>query len=163
MSEGGMGFSGLVEGDKELFAALNSIPEKMRKGVYKTAMRAALKPVLRQARKNLKSSQYYDSGAASRAQTSKIREYKKGGTVYGIVGADADYTETVQRRGKKKPEKVRPRNYVHFIEFGTPNMPPKPYMRPALDTSREAVSVAMAEGVSKGLDKETRKVKKKIK
>ena len=152
--------NGNITGDKLLMAALNTLPEMMRQTVYVATMKEGVKPVLKKARKNIR--QVRDSGAHERSLKSKVVSYKKGGTVYGVIGHDFNHTETVHQRGVKKARFVRPAKTAHLIELGTSTQPARPYMRPAMETEKDAVMTAFATGIDKGLSKISAKLNKSL-
>jgi len=58
----------------------------------------------------------------------------------------AEHLVTVRGRGKKKTKgKQTIAPHAHFVEFGTVNMRPEPFLAPAFDTEKERAVAAIAE------------------
>lgn len=155
-------FGGKISGEKELLAGMKSVPAAMRAGVYTFAMRPAVKRVAKKAKANAEASNRKDSGALARAVGDKVKAFKRGGTVVGLIGIDRDAKETVTRKGRKTPEVVRPKNYAHLIERGTSTQPASPFMRSAWESEKDAAFGDIAKRIDKGLDREIKKAKKKL-
>ena len=128
------GFAKIV-GNKELIANLNAIRTGVRKTVVKSAMRKGAAVVAKNARKKVKKR----SGLLAKA----IR-----------AGATRDGNGRVSVNpkviGEYKGKRVRPSKYAHLVEFGTQEAEAHPFLRPALEESKqEAFAAVEKEAVRK--------------
>jgi len=57
------------------------------------------------------------------------------------------------RKHGGKTEVIKPANYAHLLEFGTKNMPPQPFMRPAMHIGRTVALDMIARELRKELKK----------
>ena len=112
-----------------------------------------------------------DTKALKKSLGRKVKTYKRGAVVYGVVGPRRDAagkpakfrTERV-RKGRKQAAVVNPANYAHLVEFGTrphpigiraskakgkrtganhPGAAPKPFMRPGYAESKGPAAAAV--------------------
>ncbi|MBD3838834.1 MAG: HK97 gp10 family phage protein [Epsilonproteobacteria bacterium] len=121
--------------------ALSSLSDRIQKNVMMGATRASARVVQKEAKRivrvktgNLKLSVLI--------QKEKIRQD-------GVVR----YTV---RTGRKKHDGY----YGRFLEFGTVNMAPKPFLRPAYEAKKDELIDAFREYASKRIDKEIEKAKR---
>ncbi len=127
---------------RTLERALNTLPNAMAKGVLKTAMRKALKPVL--------------AGAESNAP---VRE--------GKFKKSFRITPTLSR-SQRKDRQVAPGAVVmsvgstdpkaHLIEFGTANMSAQATLRPAWDMDKKQVLNTFAREIGKSLERTAKRL-----
>ena len=122
---------------RSLERALNTLPNAMAKGVLRSAMKKALKPVLAEAESNAPVREgrfkrsFRISPTVSRSQR-KDRQVPPGAVVMSVGSTDF--------RG-------------HLIEFGTAKTSAQPALRPAWDTNKRQVLHTFAREVGKNLEK----------
>lgn len=63
----------------------------------------------------------------------------------------------VIRRGKRRGQRETAAPHAKFVEFGTVNMRPEPFLRPALDQKKEAAAQAMKTRGAVRVEAEARK------
>ena len=120
----------MVEGADELARALRKLTDEARASVLAGALAPAALPVLRAAQG------YAPKGATGDlAQSLEIRWGK----------SDADHADVAigsfGRSGEARgSEKLGPKSYQHgFVELGTAHNRAHPYLRPALDSTKDQV------------------------
>lgn len=74
----------------------------------------------------------------------------------GRVGFRIGYTN-VQQIVEKSSWQGKRGFYPAFVEYGTKNHPPHPFMRPAFDANKESAKAAIIEELRKGIIKEAQK------
>jgi len=127
-----------VIGLDKVLKKLKKLPERVQKNVLTGAMRAATKPIIKEARNLVPKS----SGVLKKSIGAKKRQSKNKNIIHFSVAP------LVKKGGF----------YAHMIEFGTVKMSAKPFMRPAVDkTADETIKVAK-DYMIKRLDKEMAKL-----
>lgn len=117
-------------GDKQLKKAFKELGEDAAKQVMRPAIRKALIPARRQAKKNVEP--HKRSGALRKAIWSKAGGKKKSTKAWGKIFVRSKPQEW---EGKK----INPVKYAHLIEFGTRKFRADPFMRRAMSQSRGAI------------------------
>lgn len=167
-----------VTGANELASALRQLSNEVRASVLAAGLREAVKPVLSAAKRYAKRSER--TGALRASLTTKVVNYPRSGKAVGLVGPDKKY----YRGGKKVSLNVaalagadRPANYAHLVEYGhrivAPKkdttirhgtakvsgfVPAKPFLRPAVMTTRSEQASGFYKGIEKGFAQAVRKV-----
>lgn len=98
-----------VSGVKECIDKLRAVKDSMRGQLVTGAMRAALQPTLAEARSNVP----VDTGAYRDSLGVKVKSYRGGGIVIGLMGPRYG-NKFVLMHGKG----YGPTRYAHVIEFG---------------------------------------------
>lgn len=134
-----------IIGGKELEAALKQLPKATAKNVLRRALRNAAKPTVTAAKQMVPVG---PTGNLKVSLTVGARFYKRGaktpGTVEIFIGA------------------TTPKGYhAHLIEFGTVKMSARPFMRPAWDSTKDAVLASISEELWKSLAKSARTLARK--
>jgi HK97 gp10 family phage protein len=143
-----------VTGIQGLRTALNRLPVELQRATAAKALREGMKPVLKAARANAGKSK--DSGLLQKSLGLNVRKGKNGLTAR--VGPRSGFKKMVHRKGKGM-ELANPVKYAHLVEYGTSHSAAKPFIRPAIDSSTEAINTKLAEGYEKGLTQAVNKVK----
>ena len=123
-----------VTGQDDLAAALNGIVKKARTAIGNEAVVTALTRVEMATKRHAEWSE--ETGALKESIGIKVKPYKKGAIIFGIVGP---------RKGFKRPDPSGkgfrdPVKYAHLVENGTSHSAPKAFMRPAFaETKNEMV------------------------
>lgn len=126
----------MVEGADELARALRKMTDEMRASVLAGALAPAALPVLRAAQAYAPSAPTPPNAPDDLKSGLAIKWGKQGAR----VGADADHADVVigsfGRRGKRDPQKSYQFGY---LEFGSAHNRAHPYLRPALDSTKDQV------------------------
>lgn len=131
-----------VSGLKELGQQLNRLEGKVKGKTFRSAVSAAMLPMLQAARAN--AAAVRDSGALAAAMGRWSR------TQRGLVGAVRVIVfvgpKSKSKRGlalwnarHKQERPARRLQHGHLTEFGTERSRAQPYLRPAFDTTKVAV------------------------
>lgn len=156
-------------GIAELRAALEALPQELRNGSERTALRAGAKPVLKAAKGFLT---VKDTGLLAASLGITVKKSRKKGIVTARVGPRGNFGQWVTRK-KLVPqpgggvkvyqyrEYANPASYAHLIEYGTSKMAARPFMRPAIHSARGAVEKEMANGFRKGLQRAAHRARQK--
>ena len=129
-----------IDGIKELRKAFKELSDSAQRGVLRTALRQAAKPVVKEARRRVP----VDTGLTKKAIGTKVW-LKKDSVATVMIGL---------RRGMKGSRHF----LVGLLELGTRNMPARPFLRPALDSQKNAAVTALAKALKARIDKVTAKV-----
>ncbi len=162
---------------KELQAMLTNLPAKTEQNVIGVALEAAAKPIVAAAKRIAPK----ETGALRKSITHALRKYPKKTMV--IIGPDRNYYEGGKKvkPGQWRKGQDRPANYAHLVEFGHVKVARKkgtsrrkgtaqeigfvaarPFLRPAVWQNEKAAAQAFEIGVTKGLEREIKKMNRKI-
>jgi HK97 gp10 family phage protein len=152
-----------VEGLRELERALAELPKATGKNVLRRTARDALEP-MRAAAEGMAPRQFGDLAASIEISDKRTpaakRKTKVVRTSAGFRSARSEGVEMAM--GPTKDSDVL--NYATFQEFGTVNMPPQPFMRPAWDAEAkptvERVKDSLWGHVSRAATKRAKKLAK---
>lgn len=142
-------------GVEELEEAFKVLPEVMQKRVINTALRGAASIVQRSARANLRGNNSVRTGLLVRSISIKLKRYSATGTVWAGVGPDRSIVGTTP-----EGRRIVPANYAHLIEGGTRRVPPKPFLRPAVDQNFNAALSEFTKRARKGMAREIVKLRR---
>lgn len=167
---------------QQLDKAMRLLPGKIYKKVVVQASRAAMTPMLSQAKRNVP----VEHDVLKKSLGKITRTYAKNGVVFVVVGPRKGYKQTITREDGTT-RNVDPRNYSHLVEFGTtshditprrapvmtwtqdgqsfqvpsvdhPGTRPTGFMRTAFDSKKGLVIAKYTKQVSKSLEKEVKKL-----
>lgn len=165
-----------VAGMNDLTKVMQALPDDMRTKTLAEGMKALLEPILVSARRYAKRSR--DTGALQSSLVKKVVNYKDTGKCVGLVGPDRNYYSKGRKiKGALTmllaKDRRRPANYAHLVEFGhiavTPRkgktlrkknatvakgkgfVPAKPFLAPAVVTTRAKQSAEFTRGLAKGM------------
>jgi HK97 gp10 family phage protein len=123
----GSRFNIAVEGVPELLGRLRAFDRRYARKNLRRGIELAARLVLRTARAFALGPR--DTGSLRKSLGVKIRSYRGGESIVGIVGARKDTGKDVARGrirhtrtvtgGRGAVRKIVPANYVHFVELGT--------------------------------------------
>lgn len=166
-----------------LTGVLRALPKDVQKRILAPAVKAACQPIEVAAKRFARRSE--DTGALRQSIATKVKAYPTG-VVVGLVGPRRDYFVRGRKvtafgaiLGRK--ELRRPANYAHLVEFGhriavggrlkredgrgraatgTEGgfVPARPFIRPAVITTRAAQQAAFDSAIAAGLARETRRL-----
>ena len=132
-------------GGKELHRALLAMSTKETKRVGRAALRKAAKPILDAARANVP----VDQGRLKRALRLRVDTLRNNRSV---MSAMIDVRKTAPRIGRASS--TMPKVYGQFVEYGTNDTRPQPFMRPAWDslgseTALDRIGRELGEGLER--------------
>ncbi len=114
-----------VQGLRELEQKLHSLGPQLAKNALRSSVNAAAQVVKKEAQTRVP----VDTGRLKRALYVKhIREESNATQQTFYVSV---------REGKRYQQKDMDAFYWRFVEFGTVNKPPRPFLRPAFEAARE--------------------------
>lgn len=147
-----------LSGWEEITKRLKALPKRLQRQGLRTAARQAMNIVRDTARANAPvKTGFLKKNIITRINTKRSRQV--GGVVaqVGIRGGSKKYVNNKQNRrlGRVGDNYEHGDNayYWRFVEFGTINIRPRPFMRPALTQNITAVTNKMAEAIRLELDK----------
>jgi HK97 gp10 family phage protein len=164
-----------LTGLNDIVRALDDIEKKAaRKGIRK-GINDGTKLLVQSARAYVP----VDTKALKKAIGRRVKGYRSGKFVIGVVGARMDsprkpkkFAKEVVRRGERKTQYVVPAYYAHLVEFGTqphhigkgssirqsrrsgrmhPGARPKPFLRPAWDEQGAAAQALIRQRVKEAI------------
>lgn len=140
-----------MQGVKEIRDFLKQFPDEVKSTVLAPMVKAGGGVLLGFARAFAPQ----DEGDLLLSLDQVVRQKPKAGTAVSVIGPRRDYI----RDGK------RPANTAHLPEYGFVArngrfVPPKPYMRPAMQVGAAPAAVAMAGAATVGVERARRKLVK---
>lgn len=141
----GLKFEGIAELEREM----RQIPSRMRRNAYKTGMRAAGRVAVNGAKQLLDAQGVKDTGQLRKSIGAKV---SRQGTAVS-VGARTGFAVPAPPGRKTKSGMIDPQKYAHLVELGTSRAAAKPFLRPGMDNNSDRMMRALAQGISKGMDR----------
>jgi len=138
-----------VVGAKELRNAIEKLPQEIQKRALKSALTLGARVIAKNARKRARK----ESGALKKSIGLVVRS--KPNDQYAVIGARSGFT--TEYKGKMR----NPAKYAHLVEFGTSTAPANPFLRPAVEESRQEVFNKMSQGIEKAVDRAVKKFRTK--
>lgn len=123
----------------ELNRKLQELTGKEAKKAMRTAARKAMKPVRDDVKANAPEDLEDDDGVKIKASVGTASRWK-GDTLYTRVG--------IRGGAKRNPDTPY---YFRMVEFGTKNMPARPFMSPALERNAQEVMDTVVEQLRRTL------------
>jgi len=145
-----------MDGFKQLERSLSKLPKALSDGVERSALRAGAKPIEKKA----KASVAVSSGLLKQSLGTSVKKNRGGenkGNLSARVGARTGFGKTEMVNGK--PVRKDPVKYAHLVEYGTSRTAAKPFIRPAVESSKNEVLEGMAKGYEKGMARVSKKIK----
>lgn len=146
--------SARLEGFKELERTFKTLGERVQRKVLRSAVSAASTPIVKAAKANAEDSK--ESGTLKKSLGRKIKTYKDTQTVAAIIGPRTSVT------GTWKGRKRWPAKYAHLVERGHIDekgnfVPPKPFLKPAYDSTEHQALNVMSNKLAEGVTREAAK------
>lgn len=141
-------------GTEEMEEVFKVLPEAMQKRVINTALRGAASIVRTAARANLRGNNSVRTGLLVRSISVKLKRYTASGVVWAGVGPDRSVVGTTP-----EGRRIVPANYAHLVERGTRHVPPRPFLRPAVDNNFDPALAEFTRRARKGMAREIRKLR----
>jgi HK97 gp10 family phage protein len=144
-------------------AARNQLAD-LGEAVQYRALRAGLKAAGEVVKKKViqGARRVEDSGLLADATRMHITTQKSTGRVTAHIrpAGSLVIVEQTGPDGRKRQKRTRASAYAHLVEFGGQHVSPRPYARPAIETTAAAREAAFTEQINKGI---TRALKKRAK
>lgn len=166
-------FKKALTGGESIWAVLRGLPEALQTTILADGVEAAAKPVERAARRLVT----VRTGALRQSINHKVVRGKGKAFAMALIGPDRGSYRAGKRvqKGSDSRGADKPANYAHLVEFGhitvkggkgekgktlrkktataTGFVPAKPFMRPAIVQAEAECSVALLDGIARGIDK----------
>lgn len=139
-----------IDGIKELERALGKLPKELINKAEKAALRGGAFLISKAA----KAKAPVASGHLKKNIGISVKTVK--GRTTARIGAKSD-RQTVTRYGKQVIS--NPANYSHLVEYGSANQAARPFIRPAVETTKDEVLGAMSKSFNKHMGKVVRKIR----
>lgn len=140
-----------IHGLKELRATLAELPAKLAAKALVQGMRKAFAPVLAAAKQMAPR----DTGSLADSLRLTSRKGRDGVIRVGIrIGASKRGAGGADGVGK---DTLPPARRWHFVELGTADLAPHPFLRPALDANKQAVLDALKVEILEAIKKVTKR------
>ena len=139
-----------IDGIQELQRALGKLPKELVNKAEKAALRGGAFLISKAA----KAKAPVASGHLKKSIGINVRTVK--GKTTARIGAKSD-RKTVTRYGKQVIS--NPANYAHLIEYGTSSRAARPFIRPAIESSKDEVLGAMTKSFNANLGKVVSKIR----
>ena len=139
-----------ITGFKELDKAINKLPKELKRKAYRSVLSTGARIIAKNAKKHI----HDDSGLLRKSIGIKVI-YKNTDSPRAYIGSKTGETLTVDGREKKAT------HYAKNVEQGTAHTAAKPFMRPAVDGSRNDVMVKMTKGLTRFLARAAKKLETK--
>lgn len=148
MTDGGFGVGVKIEGLEQCLKNLEELGTTKAKAVNRRALVSASSIPLKAAKEITPR----DTGLLRKSLGKKQKTYRSTGTTWVGIGA---------RPGFKDPDTGRnPVRYAHLVELGTVRARAKPFLRPALTQSKDAVINTYKDRLWEGIRREAEKMRK---
>lgn len=150
-----------IQGLKELQQAMDNLGRKARNRIAVKAMRqggAIMRNTARQKAPTLqKSVPHRKAGTLKKAISSRTKIARNGKT-HTYIWVKGLSTKRIlnfkSKTGKSASNNPKDPFYWRFVEFGTSQMPAKPFLRPAFEQSKYQVTKAIIQTLEKEIIKE---------
>lgn len=155
-----------IDGVEDLAAALNAIVGKARKTIGNEAVITALTRLEVAAKRHAEWSE--DTGALKASIGIKVKPYRRGNLIFGIVGPRKGFqrpnsaSSKDRDMGRDQGKGMRdPVKYGHLVENGTSHSAPRAFMRPAFLETKDAMLKDLARVIGDGVKKEAERQAKR--
>jgi len=139
--------------------ALKKLPAQLQQKVVVGATRASASVIAKEAKENVPERTGLLKKSISVRMVPKRKSESGHVQFYVVPLTKMRFTANVTVGGQKgKLKATRTVHYAHMVEFGTSNMPPQPYMRPAYENSADKSVKAFQQYALKRTEKEIAKM-----
>jgi HK97 gp10 family phage protein len=149
-----------ITGAKDIERLLYKLPAQMQNRAESTILRQGAKPILKAAKSKAPKG---PTGLLKKSMGVTVKKVK--GVRSARVGPRNGFIQTkmVKRRktGEIESQDINPVFYAHLVELGSSRQVAKPFIRPAIDSSKSEVLTGMAKGYERALTNEVRRLRKK--
>jgi len=138
-----------VTGARDAEAAVRELTDKIGRGAMRDSMTKAARMMTAAVKRN---APVGETGLLKKSIKQKVVTNTRKQMVTAYVGPSNKVTGQVDRFGNGNITTVRPAKYAHLVEYGTaargsygrkgetssPGLPPRPFMRPAYESTKAA-------------------------
>jgi HK97 gp10 family phage protein len=155
-----------TKGAKELIRSLNELAPALKRSSEKAVLSAGARPIVARSKALAPVGK---TGSLKKSIAQNVRMGKDGIRTVRI-GPRADFKGPslgmkVIKKGKRKGQTyesfVRPQNYSHLVEYGTSRTAARSFIRAGAAAAESETLSAMANGLSKHLDKVAARLRRK--
>lgn len=125
---------------RKVHKSLDDTVREIQRHGMKNALNKAAQIGLKEARNRVR----VESTALKKSLVKRAKTYSEG-VAYVIVGPNRKYQ--INYKGKRR----RPVKYAHLVEFGHKGAPPRPFLRPAFETTKEKMKRKYAQEIGSSL------------
>lgn len=158
-----------VTGFQQIRINIEILEKKLGRGAMRVALTKASRLVVADAKKRVP----VRTGMLKKSLRAKVKTYPRRGVVMAIIGPSR--SAVVQADfGDGKLRTIRPSKYAHLVEFGTkshgvwkvkklsipPGSPPRPFLRPALEATKDAARAKYAAELAPAIQQEAAKIRR---
>lgn len=137
-----------VQGAKQVIKRLNKLKRGVKNKILRKAITKSCQPVAKAAKANTP----IETGLLKKSLGHKVKTYKD--DVVGIVGPRRGMGKVVTVRGRKVYRD--PVKYAHLVERGTVDSKPQPFLLPAWESNKQAISQILTNEIRQGIESEVR-------
>lgn len=122
-----------VYGYVQVKISAKELEGRINRGATRDAMAKAARIVAAAAKRNAPVGR---TGLLKKSIKQKVKNYPQKGQVLALIGPSRRTVGQYDFEGKGNIVNVRPAHYAHLVENGGPHNPPKPFLRPAIESTR---------------------------
>lgn len=145
-----------VTGYQQIKLNVIELEKRIERGAMRESITKAARLTTAAAKRNAPVGR---TGLLKKSIKQKVSTSKKKGVVTVVIGASRK-TQGQYDFGNGDIQTVRPSRYAHLVEMGTPQSPPKPFLRPAIESTRQAVRSKFKAEMIPAIQKAAARIKK---
>ena len=138
-----------ITGTREIQRLLARLPEALKNSAESTVLREGAKPVLKSAKSKVPVGLSGQLKKSMGVTVKKVRGFRS-----ARVGPRNGFEKTIvvtNPDGTQSTKKVNPSKYSHIVELGSSRSAAKPFIRPAVEDSKNEALAGMATGFQRFL------------
>jgi HK97 gp10 family phage protein len=157
-------------GFQQILINIQILERKLGRGAMRVALTKASRLVVADAKQRTP----VRTGTLKKSLRAKVKTYVNRGTVVAIIGPSRSAMAQADFGDGKGIQTLRPAKYSHLVEFGTaskgvrynpgavqePGNPPKPFLRPALESTKGAVRAKYSAELAPAIQQEAAKIRR---
>jgi HK97 gp10 family phage protein len=159
-----------VTGFQQIAINIRLLEKKLGRGAMRVALTKSARLVVADAKRRVP----VRTGTLKKSLRAKVKTYVRRGTVMAIIGPSRSASAQADFGDGKGIQTLRPAKYSHLVEFGTatkgvrynpgavqePGNPPKPFLRPALESTKDAARATFAAEIGPAIQQEAAKIRR---
>jgi len=159
-----------ISGLRELARTIDRLPAELKKRAEVPVLRAGAKPINQAAKRRVSVGNEEFPGLLKKSLGIVVKKLK--GIYSARIGARTGFKKSLgskiarKTKGKKKKGEAyeafkNPTQYSYGVEMGTRHSAPRPFIRPAIDSTKGEVLGAMSKGLETHLHRTAKRLAKK--
>lgn len=150
-----------LKGDAVVVKQLRELSDAVQGRIIRRALNAAADPVKARAIEGAR--RVEDSGLLGDSIRLHMETVKKEGRFRAHIrpAGRLVVVEQTGPDGVKRQKRTRASRYAHAVEFGTKHVTPRPFMRPAVESTKAQTEAAFAASIADGVAKQIKKTTKR--